>query len=206
MDEKPTQYDRRTVLKALGAATATAAVSGTAAGQEETPTPTGTPEATPDGSEAAEAAVDELTDDTGPNALQLDESIAVTRATYDEDAGEARLVLESTEPQLVTLTDAGGVWTPGRINQLRQVVPSGESSLRLAVTEVDGGRVGVTVAVESGLYAVPIRENSSLFSGAASWQDVQWGFAAGLTGGIGAAAAVAYRKAKSGRKAVERVL
>jgi len=205
MTDKSTQYDRRTVLKALGAAAATSALTGTAAGQENNTTNTSD---TPDAGEAAGAAADELLDetDTGPNAQQLSQTVAVRQAFYLEEDGDAIVDFVTETPTTVTLTDAGGVWTPGRINQVTRTLPSGESRVRIGVTEVSGGRVGVTIAIPSGLFAVPIRSDNSLFGGQASWAEVRWGFGAGLTSGVGAAALVARQKLKSGRKSVERIL
>ncbi|WP_255148996.1 hypothetical protein [Halorarius halobius] len=142
----------------------------------------------------------------GENAQVLDPRTEIVRASYNEEKGVAILVIESDDPQAVTLTDAGGVWSPGQINQVRKVVPSGKSTLRIAVTETDDGRVGVTVAIESGLYAVPISSSSSIFSGSPTWRDAQLSGFAGFLGGIGVVALIARQRVRQGRKEVERVL
>jgi hypothetical protein len=141
----------------------------------------------------------------GPNAQQLDQGLRVVRATYDEDSGTATVVFETDDPRQVVVTDAGGVWEGGKINQVRKVLPSGKSRIRLSVTEVEGD-VAVTVGIESGLYGVPIEEQSYLFTEPATWQDAQLSGFAGLSGGLLAAGVLAYRRKNSGKKDWEREL
>jgi hypothetical protein len=168
-----------------------------------TATPTGTPTATPSSGAATPAA--RSTPEPGANAQRLTQGLRVVRATYDEDAGTATVVFHVEDPQQVVVTDAGGVWDGGRINQVRKVLPSGQSRIRLPVTEVEGD-VAVTVGTESGLYGVPIEEQSYIFTRPATWQDAQLAGLAGLTGGLAAAAGLAYRRKNGGKKDWEREL
>lgn len=191
----------RGTLFAVLAVVAVALAGAPVAAQDGTPTPTPGSDVSVSVGSGGETA----TAEPGANAQQLDQSIRVVRATYDEDSGTATVVFRSEDPQQVVVTDAGGVWEGGEIDQVRKVVPSGQSRIRIPVTEVEGD-VAVTVGIDSGLYGVPIEEQSYLFTEPATWQDAQLSGLAGLSGGLLAAGVLAYRRKNGGKQDWEREL
>ena len=109
--------------------------------------------------EVEEAVVDE--DEEGLEQ-RLDRHTAVVESGYDSDRGIAWVDIESETPQQVTVTDGGALMAGGEMDQSTVGVSSGETTrITVDATEYQG-MVGVSIAVDSGLYGHPIDRGSFL--------------------------------------------
>ena len=108
--------------------------------------------------------------------------------------GTIHLTLLSDGDQRVTLTDAGGAWERGPINQKIAVLEDDEpTTATIEATTVDG-RAGVTIQTSNELYAVPVRADTTLIGGPWSAADVQTGAATGAVATTVMVLVLAWRK------------
>jgi len=74
----------------------------------------------------------------------------------------AVLKVHSTETQTLVITDAGGVWKGGTVNQREIRVNSGSTvNIRIPVEE-HRGMIGVTVSTQRTLYGVPLEKGGGI--------------------------------------------
>ena len=90
---------------------------------------------------------------------QIDPATTLVESEVVDRGGQlvARLTLRSDIQQLVTLTDAGGVWEGGEVTTRQIRLDEGETTVEIPVTETDQGGIAVTIATDSVLYAVPLQ-------------------------------------------------
>jgi len=134
----------------------------------------------------------------------IDENTRLVSAEYDEEDGEAVVTIESATPQAITVTDAGAFIQGGEVRQRTVTVTPGRSTIRMAVTKVDG-YTGVSIATRQTLYAVPIETSADVFAGSATWETVQAGAVGGAFGVIALAGVIAWRMRSGGRSKRRRI-
>jgi len=158
---------------------------------QEAPTPT-TPTPTPD---------------AGQNQTheRIDNATSLVSASYDSDDGTATVVIESEIPQQITISDSGAFVDGGVVNQRTVFVRPGERvEITMPITKADGF-VGVSVATQNTLYAVPLKSQVDFFEGESTWQTVQVAAIGGAFGVIVMAVILAWRLRDGGTSRVERL-
>jgi len=143
-----------------------------------------------------------------PEGDHIDNSTILVSTSYDNSTGDntVRVTLYSKTIQRVTLTDAGGVFNEGEVNQ-RSVTLSPRENTTIAIdtTRIETGFVGVTLATSDTLYAVPIQtsdDDSTMFGGTPGWGTVR---IAAIGSGLGVLLALGlegYRRRSGGRREV----
>ena len=99
------------------------------------------------------AFVDELQDDTCEAPEAIDRNTVICSADLDGDRAE--LVLRSDRPQVVTITDAGGVFAGGEVQRTdHRLRPDEPNTVTVRVTRYRN-MAGVTIDTGNVLYAVP---------------------------------------------------
>lgn len=157
------ELDRRYwLMLALLVVLATASIAAPAAAQEGNATNSTDVPSTPDPSSVVEDDGGNLTGE------RIDESTVLVSASYDRGSGTATVVLRSSRPQTVTVTDAGGIFEGGDISRRRLVIPQGRSEITIPVTE-SRGFVGVSIATSQTLYGVPLERGTSVDPPVRSW-------------------------------------
>ncbi|QSG08878.1 hypothetical protein [Halapricum desulfuricans] len=145
------------------------------------------------------------TPDAGETHERIDNSTVLVSASYDRDAGMATVVIESEETQKITLTDAGAFVQGGEVPQRSVVVTPGErTEISIPVTNADGF-VGVSIATQKTLYAVPLTSQVQWFDSESTWQTVQVAAFGGASGVLVVAALLAYRLRNGGTERTERI-
>jgi len=130
---------------------------------------------------------------TSDDCETIDEATRLCDASLED--GDAVLVFETDERQLVTLTDAAAFIEGGDVPQ-RDVVlaENGTTTARFGVTTTDDGYAGVSVDTRRTLYAVPLEDTAPLIGGPWSAADTQLvGAAVALTLSVVVTLVVWYR-------------
>jgi hypothetical protein len=102
---------------------------------------------------------DDSNENDNETLTQIDPATTLVESEVVDRGGQlvARLTLRSDIQQLITLTDAGGVWEGGEVTTRRIRLDEGETTVEIPVTETDQGGIAVTIATDSVLYAVPLQ-------------------------------------------------
>lgn len=152
-----------TILVAL------ALVTGSAAGQ--------TGNETNSTVQVSDDLLEELDDDECSAPEAIDRNTVLCSADLEGDRAE--LVLRSDRPQRVTITDAGGFFAGGEVQRTRhQLRPDEPNTVRVLITE-HRNMAGVTIDTGDVLYAVPLKDSSTLIGPPWAATDVQIGAIAG---------------------------
>lgn len=93
-------------------------------------------------------------------ATTIDANTRLVKATYHRKSGFVTLILESERPQVVTVTDAGGVFEGGEITRKNARLLPGKNRVRISVTEVQGN-AAVTLDTGDVLYGIPVRRSGA---------------------------------------------
>lgn len=107
-----------------------------------------------------------VTDTPGstPNATdieRIDENTVIVASEWDEDAGVARITVQSKTTQTVTFSDAGKFVQGGKVPVTATAIRAGTTTtVEVPVTEVDG-RVGVAISTDdTALYSEILEQPS----------------------------------------------
>ena len=130
---------------------------------------------------AAQAADDlpepDQTTTDDPAHQRIDANTQLVEARLED--GTAVLVLESSETQRITVTDAGAMMAGGEIPRKHYLLKAGEKTTVRMDVHVDGVFAGVTIDTGDTLWGIPLESGLDFLPGGATTQDVQ---VAGITG------------------------
>ena len=99
---------------------------------------------------------------TASTGERIDNSTVLVDSSYDNETGMVSVTLKSETIQEVTLSDAGAFVDGGVVNQRTVTLGPGETAtVSLDATRTDSGFVGVSIATDDTLYAVPVESPST---------------------------------------------
>jgi archaellum component FlaF (FlaF/FlaG flagellin family) len=136
---------------------------------------------------------------------QVDNSTTLVSAEYDSSDGTATVVIESEIAQQITISDSGAFVEGGVVEQRSVYVGPGErTKITMPVTKSDGF-VGISIATQKTLYAVPLKSEVSFFESESTWQTVQVAALGGAFGVLVMAVILAWRLRSGGKSKVDRL-
>jgi hypothetical protein len=144
---------------------------------EATATSTATPTATPTSTSTATPA---RNDENTTYLIELEPGVRIVESSWN--SGTVTFLVESDSSTTITVTDASiplEDYDAVDIPQKRQKIPEGRTEITFSVSEPSSA--AVTVASPNGLVGLS-PGSPSLFSGTASWSDVQLAAVSGAAG------------------------
>lgn len=123
---------------------------------------------------AAAAPANETTKESAQNAtIRISSNVEMLDSGFDDETGEAYVVLQAEQPEAVTLSDGGGLSAgSGEIASTTSPIGTDPTRVEVPVTR-HNGRVGVIISTDQVLYGHLIKTGDPLIRGPFTARDAQ---------------------------------